>query len=611
MKELALRQFTLFVSILLIITNLFPFPILSRTIDEINADIEKNKQEMELINAELEKIKKELSENQSNKNSLNNEMAKVQNEINIIEKSYNLLSLQKKAIENELLSRNLEKEEKEKQQDYEVISSYISWKTDQTVNSVIINPENAIKNILYYDFINKQTVAGIKSLSTQINELSVQTKELEEESLIKENELKALLDKKAFWMNQIKLAEEEIAKTKSSQNQLVNISSQLDKQQKEYNAELEQAIANANSGSKPLITGQLYFYGSVGLPRNGIECTGNFKYYGIDPGTDAFGHGLGLSQWGAYGAANKGKTVNEILTFYYQGSSVENRPAKMITVNGVGKMTMEDYVSGLGEVPDKACGTMEKIDAWNEYANSQGWASDDPKRDKYRLSGSCWPEEAIKAQVIAARSYAYNRTDSICTSDSCQVYKGGYAKAWAAFETKDKVIVSGGQVIDAFYSGYNSNGRGTANIETVWPKSSPRSYLVSVNDSSFAYIPRLCNQNYSRLEFRTNSYSIDDLKIMLAWGEQKSNWGDYNYIEPNYWNADVVRYQINNKIGTLTGIDVLNDASGRAKRVVFTGTNGNGSVSGQFFRFLFSSWVVRTGRDDGIKGITYDIAIAE
>jgi len=608
MKELALRQFKLFLCLILILINLFPLPVFARTVDEINADLEKTQQEMEKIKTDLEKISQELKDKQTTKQGLKSEISKVQNELEIIEKSYDLLTLQKKELENEMLAKALEKEEKEKLQDEQVVYSYITWKTENVMDSVVVGSGDIVKNLLYYEFLTKETIAGVKTLGQQIEELNLQNLDFESQVKQKEAELKILLERKAFWQNQIKLSEESIASTKNAQNQLTSANNQLEAKQKEYNVELEKAIAEANAGSAPLVSGQLYFYGSVGLPRNRIECSNDF---GIDPSTDAFGHGIGMSQWGAYGAANKGKNYNEILIFYYQGTSIQVRPSKMIRVNGYDKMSMEDYVSGLGEVPDKACGTMQKVEEWNAYADSQGWAQDDPKRQKYLIGGNCWPEEAIKAQVVAARTYAYNRADSICTSDKCQVYKGGFAKAWAAWETKDKVIINGDTVIDAFYSGFNSNGRGSANIETVWPKSSPRSYLVAVNDSAFAYFPKLCNQNYRRLDFSTNSFTIDDFQQMLLWAQEKSNWGDYNYIEPNYWNADVVRNQINNKIGSLKGIDVVNDASGRATKVLFVGSKGTGQVSGQFFRYLFSTWAIRMGRGEGIKSITYDIATAQ
>lgn len=38
-----------------------------------------------------------------------------------------------------------------------------------------------------------------------------------------------------------------------------------------------------------------------------------------------FGHGVGMSQWGAYGQAKEGRTATQILTHYYSGASIEPR----------------------------------------------------------------------------------------------------------------------------------------------------------------------------------------------------------------------------------------------------------------------------------------------
>ena len=38
-----------------------------------------------------------------------------------------------------------------------------------------------------------------------------------------------------------------------------------------------------------------------------------------------FGHGVGMSQYGAFGRAEAGQTAEEILGFYYDGTTVENR----------------------------------------------------------------------------------------------------------------------------------------------------------------------------------------------------------------------------------------------------------------------------------------------
>src|SRR5262249_8341371 len=57
----------------------------------------------------------------------------------------------------------------------------------------------------------------------------------------------------------------------------------------------------------------------------------------------------------------------------------------------VNDVSLEDYVSGISEVP------------------------------------SSWPEEALKAQAIAARTYALNQLSTgrtLCDTDACQVYTG-------------------------------------------------------------------------------------------------------------------------------------------------------------------------------------------
>ena len=45
-----------------------------------------------------------------------------------------------------------------------------------------------------------------------------------------------------------------------------------------------------------------------------------------------WGHGVGLSQWGAYGYAQHGWTYDRILTHYYSGTTIERRPTPTIRV---------------------------------------------------------------------------------------------------------------------------------------------------------------------------------------------------------------------------------------------------------------------------------------
>ncbi len=52
-------------------------------------------------------------------------------------------------------------------------------------------------------------------------------------------------------------------------------------------------------------------------PAIGGVTTPTFTFYG-----SGYGHGLGLSQWGAYGMAQQGKTYRQILTHFYKGTTV-------------------------------------------------------------------------------------------------------------------------------------------------------------------------------------------------------------------------------------------------------------------------------------------------
>lgn len=620
MKRLALDKICIVLfSLILWASSSLPFIVQARTIDEINQDIQKTQDELNKLKANLDAANKELANTQSQKNSTNSELNKVKTQIAEIDQTIRLNELKYSELASMIQLKQYEKEQTEKLQNNQIVDTYINWKIDDYTNSVFVNSEDVFKNVIYYEFMTKETEKGIVALGNELDELNKTSQDYQKQTQDLQAQVLGLNEKKVFWENQVKLYEQSLVKAKAGKDQLQAYSSQLEAQQKDYNGEFERAVAATNSGSEPLILGQAYFAGSVMLPRQGVECGSGQT--GFNPGTESVGHGIGMSQWGANGMAWQGRTASQILTFYYPGTRVETRPARMIKVNGVDSKTMEDYVSGLGEVPDKACGTEDQINAWETYAVQQGWAQNDPRRNKYVvLEGYCWPEEAIKAQIIAARTYAYNRNTSICTTAACQVYKGGLEKAWAAWETKDQVIISGDTVINSFYSAYNNNGAGNADIDTVWVGSSPVSYLTSVNDNAITSNPRFCGQNIRKENWRSNSYSISDFTQMLAWASNSSEWADYNGVEYSSgcytsdgkyaYNACVVRKKITNVIGNLTSISLVRDGSGRVKRANFIGTNGQGSVSGIFFRMMFNSWAGRTNRNDALKSITFNIAVA-
>ncbi len=100
-----------------------------------------------------------------------------------------------------------------------------------------------------------------------------------------------------------------------------------------------------------------------------------------------------------------------------------------------------------------------------------------------------WPQEALKSQAVAARSYALKKRDTktgslfdVSDTTASQVYKGAAAETdstrTAVKSTAGQILTYSGQVIEAVF--HSSSGGHTENSEDVW--SSPLPYLRGVPD---------------------------------------------------------------------------------------------------------------------------------
>ncbi|MDO4721035.1 MAG: SpoIID/LytB domain-containing protein [Peptostreptococcaceae bacterium] len=100
-----------------------------------------------------------------------------------------------------------------------------------------------------------------------------------------------------------------------------------------------------------------------------------------------------------------------------------------------------------------------------------------------------WGMEALKAQAVAARTYAirnYGRYGAqgfdLCPTQNCQVYGGIEAEnprtTQAVDETRGLVLYHAGKPIQAVY--HSSSGGTTENSENIWAEPIP--YLRAVND---------------------------------------------------------------------------------------------------------------------------------
>lgn len=228
---------------------------------------------------------------------------------------------------------------------------------------------------------------------------------------------------------------------------------------KAYQQQLSSQIAKLSERQKELLVQKL---ASLNLPSSlgagPLVCTDDRK---LDPGfspafafyTFGIPHRVGMNQYGALGRAQSGQNYKDILNAYYEGISFERKdPNTKIKVSGYAEMGLDTYLLGIYEMPGN------------------------------------WPVEALKAQVVAARSYALSYTGNgqreICTTQACQVYKGGNKGGdWekAVKETEGEVMVKDGQVITAWYA--STAGGYTFLNSDVWG-GSQRSWTKRMRDTS-------------------------------------------------------------------------------------------------------------------------------
>lgn len=575
MKLKPAQQLIKLFGIILVILIIFnPVSAFARTASELEAEKAAKQKELDTLNANLKKAEQTLKTNMARKASSLSEIEKTKAEITEIESQLEVNKLKKQQLEQEIAIKTLEKEEREKQQDMQITTSYISWKTqDETV--LVFGGQDVLKNAIYYDYVAERSKDSILGLVSELNQLTKSNEEYQKqiEKLAQDNT--ALAEKKVSLEKQIAQYNANIASAKTNVEGLRSKVVGLQQRLELLSQEQQDIISKEN---------KILLQDNAQCIRNDLA---SGQYYFITRGRDLYqGHGIGLSQFGALGAAQQGWSASKILTFYYTGTAVQTLGGRTVNVSGYGVMDINTYAAGLGEIPSKACGTAQQA-----AQNPAKYVADNPS-----TIWDCWPEEAIKAQVIAARSYAATSAQPICTSAACQVYVGGNNKQWAADETADQYVTHGGNIIRAFYSSDNSQGYGTASINEVWNNfdgsySGNYPYLQHVNDMGVG-----ANGGYRDWTCRTNGYSIEQIDQL------------FEYAKNDYSSAKSFLTSLKNSVGKVTAISFEKGPSQRVMKVHVTGTNGSATLSGSLFKSVWNDWVYNkkpTGQLDYLYSLTW------
>jgi stage II sporulation protein D len=134
-----------------------------------------------------------------------------------------------------------------------------------------------------------------------------------------------------------------------------------------------------------------------------------------------------------------------------------------------------------------------------------------------------WPQEALKAQAVAARSYALYRRDrsaanpfDVGGTTAHQVYKGLASEApstiAAVNATQGQVLTHGGRVIEAVF--HSSSGGHTENVEDIWQRPVP--YLRSVPDYDQEAPVFRWSETFSASQFQQRVTGIGQLRAVAT-----------------------------------------------------------------------------------------------
>ncbi len=482
-----------------------------------------------------------------------------------------------KGIENDLVIKGnaIAQAEKELESVLALVSRRIAalYRRTQTYNPLLpfltsTNVGAVLRAFTYQHVVIDEDKKIIAQTAVAIRDLESRKSALEKERLTLAA-LKADLDKRAASVR--KLVEEATA----------------------YQNKLSSAIAALSAKQQSFLAAKL---SGLNLPTSlgagPLYCTDDRK---LDPGfspafaffTFGIPHRIGLNQYGALGRAKDGQTYQNILRAYFDGINFEKRDSHMkIKVQGYGEMDLDQYMLGIYEMPGD------------------------------------WPIEALKAQVVAARSYALaytgNGAKEICTTQSCQVYKGGNKGGnWeqAVKQTEGEVMTNGGQVITAWYS--STDGGYTYKSGDVGWSDRPWTKRVRDTTGDIGSFSDLLGRGYDRDSpcfyaaqgFRTQynksawlkSEEVADIANVIALARKDSGTKEHLYQpdKPNpagtdTWDRDKVKSELKSRGGTPfnsvsnVSASAVDWGLGRTTGITITGDAGSVTFEGTEFKDFFN-----------------------
>ena len=545
---------------------------------------------------EYESTSKKLSSIKEQADSVADKISKLSGEISITQAEINELESNITKMEGELktINQNLEERRTKLGEKIELRNKVVrNYSKRGVLNDLEIFlaalPYADLNGFQYSAFsyifekaLTSETINLIGAINKEISNFEKDKKEAEDLKTQLEKSQQGLLALKTQLANQ-KVGEEGVlGDLKSDETELEGELAELSKDISELSSK-QQSILAQKAGEGTSSVGD-YEAETQSLPDPGFSPAFALGSYG------AYTHRNGMSQYGAKGRADAGEKYKEILKFYYKVDVEEKDdfPSK-INVQGYGEIDFQYYLYGLAEMPTD------------------------------------WPIEALKAQAVAGRTYAYKSNKPICTTESCQVFnkgkadkvKAGQYPNWkkAVDETED-VILKNPQT-----SQYSSTTGGYINnvgwdTSGKWPGDA---YEKKAKSPWFfkAWYTQTYNVNSSKCGLSNPWLDEDEMAdILNAWVvyEKGSN-SEVDRISPvttSCWGGDPYSLsemaekaqKYGGKFTSVSFEKVEISNGGYTSKVVFNTNRGRVDIDGTEFKRVFN---LRAPGYISIRNALYDI----
>ena len=542
------------------------------------SELEKAKNKASEISKQIESYSKDLNVNLSQIRSVQSQIAELSKDIEDVNTKLNI--------------KRIELDEKNKIKQAILRNVYIS--NQKNILDYLLSSNKSLadstKETGYYISFMSNSNSLIELINRNILQYESDRKGIEEEKTKIEAQKVSLQKIASTLSSKVNTAKQDLTKVSQKQEALEQERAEIRRKLNELSAQQQAAL---NDKTETFTT-------SVGeVPTTGDSVSSASYNPGFKKAFAGFSFGAphrkGMSQYGAKGRAEAGQNYKDILKAYYgdvEVKEVDGLPSNIRTDKGT--FTFEGkYLNGIAEMP------------------------------------ASWPKEALKAQAIAARTYALTRIGwsmdnksadgSICTTESCQVWSSTKASSssaapWhdAVSNTKGEVLVSKktGDIFSPLYAAtsggfnlsYTSAGHTTSGgwdtkcgSRSCWTSDAYESksgspwfykgwYKTRGGDSCSRKHPWLTEEEFADIVGAVVLYKDDsDSQKHLSQIDANKCWGKN---VSGTWSMSDVREK--SGINKIDSVDVVYSSDGSTSQVKIKTNKGEKTFSGSDFKAIFN-----------------------